>query len=60
VGTVSFIARLVEPARNGARGQRNPTDVGVVEVLVDLLEPGPLSVGMKADVYFRQDDTSRK
>jgi hypothetical protein len=45
-GTVSFIARLVEPGRNRVRGQR---DVGVVEVLVDLPEPGPLSVGMKAE-----------
>ena len=56
-GTVSFIARLVEPGRNGVRGQR---DVGVVEVLVDLTEPGPLSVGMKADVYFRRDNASRQ
>jgi HlyD family secretion protein len=55
-GTVSFIARLVEPGRNGVRGQR---DVGVVEVLVELPEPGPLSVGMKADVYFRRDSASR-
>ena len=55
-GTVLFIARLVQPGRNGVRGQR---DVGVVEVLVDLPEPGPLSVGMKADVYFRRDSASR-
>jgi HlyD family secretion protein len=58
-GTVSFIARLVEPGRNSARGPRNPADVGVVEVLVDLPDPGPLSVGMKADVYFRRDGASR-
>jgi HlyD family secretion protein len=35
------------------------TDVDVVEVLVDLGEPGPLAVGMKVDVYFRQDSASR-
>ncbi len=54
-GTVSFIAPLVEAARSAARGSRNMTDVDVVEVLVDLAEPGPLAVGMKVDVYFRQD-----
>ena len=53
-GTVSFIAPLVEQGRN-SRGQRNVTDVDVIEVLVDLTEPGPLAVGMKVDVYFRQD-----
>jgi len=54
-GTVSFIAPLVEQGRN-SRGQRNVTDVDIVEVLVDLAEPGPLAVGMKVDVYFRQDN----
>jgi HlyD family secretion protein len=53
-GKVAFIAPLVEPSRS-SRGQRNQTDVDVVEVLVDLAEPGPLAVGMKADVYFRHD-----
>jgi HlyD family secretion protein len=58
-GTVSFIAPLVEAARNAARGQRNMTDVDVVEVLVDLTDPVALTVGMKVDVYFRQDSASR-
>jgi len=53
-GKVSFIAPIVEPARiNNARGQRNVTDVDVVEVLVDLAKPDPLAVGMKVDVYFQ-------
>jgi HlyD family secretion protein len=54
-GTVSFIAPLVEQGRSGLRGSRGVTDIDVVEVLVDLAEPGPLAVGMKVDVYFRQD-----
>ncbi len=54
-GKVSSIAPLVESGRNKVRDQRNATDVDVVEVLVDLSEPGPLSVGMKVDVYFPQD-----
>lgn len=58
-GTVSFIAPLVEAGRHNALGQRNMTDVDVVEVLVNLGEPGPLAVGMKVDVYFRQDGASR-
>jgi HlyD family secretion protein len=53
-GKVASIAPLVEPSRS-SRGQRNQTDIDVVEVLVDLSEPGPLAVGMKADVYFRRD-----
>jgi len=58
-GTVSFVAPLVEAGRHNAAGQRNMTDVDVVEVLIDLGEPGPLAVGMKVDVYFRQDGASR-
>jgi hypothetical protein len=30
-----------------------------VEVLVDLDEAAPLSVGMKVDVYFRHDSAQR-
>jgi HlyD family secretion protein len=57
-GTVSFIAPLVELSRN-SRGQRNQADVDVVEVLVDLAEPGPLAVGMKVDVYFRHNSAQQ-
>lgn len=58
-GTVSFIAPLVEAGRYTALGQRNATDVDVVEVLIELSEPGPLVVGMKVDVFFRQEGASR-
>lgn len=54
-GRVSAIAPVVQPGRINARGSRNLSDVNVLEVLVDLTEPGPLAVGMKADVYFRRD-----
>jgi HlyD family secretion protein len=57
-GKVSFISRMVEPGRENVRA--NSTETGIVEVLVDLPEPGPLTAGMKADVYFRRDNTSRK
>ena len=57
-GSVSSIAPLVEAGRLDARGTRNQTDVDVVEVMVELARPGPLTVGMKADVYFHQDESS--
>ncbi|CCE02350.1 efflux RND transporter periplasmic adaptor subunit [Bradyrhizobium sp. STM 3809] len=52
-GKVASIAPLVESSRAAALSQRNMTDVDVVEVLVDLAEPGPFAVGMKVDVYFK-------
>jgi HlyD family secretion protein len=58
-GKVSFVAPLVETGRNSTLNQRNMTDVDVVEVRIDLSEPGPLAVGMKVDVYFQQDTALR-
>jgi hypothetical protein len=37
----------------------NLADFNVVEVLIDLIEPGPLASGMKVDVYFRLDGPQR-
>jgi HlyD family secretion protein len=54
-GKVAFIAPLVEQGRINARGQRNVTDVDVVEVLIDLAQADPLAVGMKVDVYFQPE-----
>lgn len=55
-GTVASIARLVGPAAINARNQRKLSDVDVVEVMIDLPDPGPLAVGMQTDVYFRAAD----
>jgi HlyD family secretion protein len=52
-GKVSSIAPIVDAGRINLRGQRNMTDVNVVEVVIDLTQPSPLAVGMKVDVYFR-------
>jgi HlyD family secretion protein len=54
-GTVQSIAPLVEASRIGARAQGNRADVDAVEVVVRLAQPGPLTTGMKVDVYFNQD-----
>ena len=59
-GKVSSIAPLVDAGRMNLRGQRSLTDVNVVEVVVDLDEPGPLAVGMKVDVYFRHEVSARQ
>jgi len=58
-GKVLSIAPIVQSSRIGSRDQRSLTDVSVAEVLVDLEEPGPLTVGMKVDVYFRYDNPRR-
>jgi HlyD family secretion protein len=52
-GSVSSIAPLVEPGRLEPPGTRNQTDVDVVQVMVELMRSDQLTVGMKADVYFR-------
>ena len=56
-GKVSSIALSVEPRRIGEDGQRPPSDSKFVRVFVDLIDPGPLVVGMNVDIYFRPDAT---
>jgi HlyD family secretion protein len=53
VGTVVNIAPIIRPPRINSPESRNPTDFSVMEVLIDLADPGPLVVGMKVDVYFQ-------
>jgi HlyD family secretion protein len=54
-GKVASIAPTVGPASRVARGPRTPTDIDVVEVLIDLDNPGPLASGMQVDAYFRRN-----
>lgn len=56
MGTVSSIAPLVEPGRLEPPGSRSQTEVDVVRVMVGLAGSGDLTVGMKADVYFRSGE----
>jgi HlyD family secretion protein len=55
-GKVASIAPIVVPASGVARGPRNATDVDVVEVLIDLANPGPLASGMQVDAYFGRSE----
>jgi HlyD family secretion protein len=55
-GQVRSIARYVGPGRLGSPTNRSKmSDVEVAEVVIDLSDPGPLAVGMQADVYFNAD-----
>jgi len=54
-GKVSSIARMVGPGRINSRGPRKFSDVDVLEVVVDLSDPGPLVVGEQVDVYFSSE-----
>jgi HlyD family secretion protein len=51
-GTVATIARVVGPGRINAHDPHKLNDVDVLEVIVDLSNPGPLVVGEQVDVYF--------
>jgi len=55
-GKVASIAPIVGPASRAARGARSPTDVDIVEVMIDLTDVGPLASGMQVDVYFRRSE----
>jgi HlyD family secretion protein len=54
-GKVSSIARVVGPSRINSADPRKFNDVDVLEVLVDLSDPGPLVVGQQVDVYFKSE-----
>jgi HlyD family secretion protein len=53
-GKVVEIAPSLALPRFGARGARRPTDVEVMEVLVDLDGTVDLRPGMRTDVFFRR------
>jgi hypothetical protein len=58
-GKVARIAPIVGPSRMNAQPSRARLNVDVVEVLIDLINPGPLTVGMQVDVYFYPDGVDR-
>jgi HlyD family secretion protein len=51
-GKVAEIAPSLALPRMGSRGARRPTDVEVMEVLIDLDGAVPLLPGMRVDTYF--------
>jgi HlyD family secretion protein len=57
-GKVTFLAQSLGPSRFGQRGPRKPTDVDVLEVLIELNGKPPLLPGMRVDVFLRNDVTA--
>ena len=58
-GQVVSIAPALGPPRIGPRGPRKPTDVDVLEVLIELAPGAPLLPNMRVDVYFWPINTAR-
>jgi HlyD family secretion protein len=54
-GTVSSLARALGPSKLGQRGPRRPTDIDVLEVIIDLTGAPPLLPGMRVDVFLKAD-----
>ncbi|KAB2920789.1 MAG: HlyD family efflux transporter periplasmic adaptor subunit [Hyphomicrobiaceae bacterium] len=54
-GKIASIAQGLAPSRLGQRGPRKPTDVDVLEVMIDLSGQPPLLPGMRVDVFLRPD-----
>jgi HlyD family secretion protein len=56
-GKAVSIAQALGPAKLATRGPRKPTDVDVLEILIDLEGHPPLLPGMRVDVFFKADAT---
>ena len=52
-GRIGRIARALGPQRVGPKAPRKPTDIDVLEVIVDLEGTPPLLPGMRVDVFVR-------
>jgi HlyD family secretion protein len=55
VGRVSSLAQALGPTKLGQRGPRRPTDVDVLEVIIDLSGQPPLLPGMRVDVFLKAE-----
>jgi HlyD family secretion protein len=54
-GMVSSTARALGPSKLGQRGPRRPTDIDVLEVIIDLNGEPPLLPGMRVDVFLKAE-----
>ena len=57
-GKVASLAQALGPSRLGQRGPRKPTDVDMLEIMIDLVGQPPLLPGMRVDVYMKPDTTA--
>lgn len=58
-GRVSAVAKALTSPQLSSKNKRGPADIDVLEVTVELQEPGPLLPGMRVDVYFRPTDAAQ-
>jgi HlyD family secretion protein len=58
-GAVARLSQVLAPSRIGQRGPRKPSDVDVLEVMIDLSGQLPLLPGMCVDVFLKPDATAR-
>lgn len=56
-GRIERIGQALGAPRLSKRGPRRPSDVDVLEVLIDLDANTPLLPGMRVDVFFKPDTT---
>ena len=56
-GKVASLAPSLGPGKLGQRGPRRPSDVDVLEVVVDMDGQPPLLPGMRVDVFFKPMET---
>jgi HlyD family secretion protein len=54
-GSVAQLAKALGPSRLGQRGPRKPTDVDVLEGLINLAGQPELLAGMRVDVFIKPD-----
>ena len=57
-GKIASLAQILGPSRLGQRGPRKPTDVDVLEVLIDMVGQPALLPGMRVDVFLRPEATA--
>ena len=57
-GKIATLGQALGPSRIGQRGPRKPTDVDVLEVIIDLVGQPPLLPGMRVDVFLKPDATA--
>jgi HlyD family secretion protein len=58
-GKVVSLAQALGPSRLGQRGPRKPTDVDVLEALIDLTGQSGLLPGMRVDVFLKPETTGQ-
>lgn len=57
-GKVASIAQALGPGKLSIKGPRKPTDIDVLEIMIDLNGTPPLISGMRVDVFLKPDATA--